>query len=73
MEGIKQEKLIIEGLKEPISIQDIIEHFKDLDSVLSKISELVKEGGIFAFATPSGEGISAKSDLDHLAPPNVVI
>ena len=29
MEGIKQEKLIIEGLKEPISIQDIIEHFKD--------------------------------------------
>ncbi len=43
----------------------VIEHFKDLDSVLSKISEITKEGGIFAFATPSGEGISAKSNLDH--------
>ncbi len=48
-----------------VSMWYVIEHFKDLDSVLSKISELVKEGGIFAFATPSGEGISAKSDLDH--------
>ena len=45
--------------------QEMIEHFKDLDSVLSKISEITKEGGIFAFATPSGEGISAKSNLDH--------
>ena len=29
MEGIKQEKLIIEGLKESTSIQDIMDHFKD--------------------------------------------
>ena len=29
MEGIQKEKLIIEGLKEPISIEDIINHFKD--------------------------------------------
>ena len=29
MDGIKPEKLIIEGLKEPISIEDIINHFKD--------------------------------------------
>ena len=29
MEGSKQEKLIIEGLKEPITIKDIINHFKD--------------------------------------------
>ena len=29
MEGIKQEKLIIDGLNETISIQDVIDHFKD--------------------------------------------
>ena len=43
----------------------VIEHFKDLGSVLRKVSSLVKKGGIFAFSTPSGEGISAKSDKDH--------
>ncbi len=48
-----------------VSMWYVIEHFKDLDSVLSKISSIIKDGGIFAFATPSGEGISAKSDIDH--------
>ena len=48
-----------------ISMWYVIEHFKNLDSVLSKISSIIKDGGIFAFATPSGEGISAKSDVDH--------
>ncbi|MCR5189368.1 MAG: methyltransferase domain-containing protein [Treponema sp.] len=43
----------------------VIEHFKDLDSVLSKISRIVKFDGVFAFSTPSGEGVSAKSDIDH--------
>ena len=43
----------------------VIEHFKDLGSVLRKVSALVKKGGIFAFSTPSGEGISAISDKDH--------
>ncbi len=48
-----------------LSMWYVIEHFKNLDSVLSKISSIIKDGGIFAFATPSGEGISAKSDIDH--------
>ena len=43
----------------------VIEHFKDLGSVLRKVSSLVKKGGVFAFSTPSGEGISAVSDKDH--------
>ena len=43
----------------------VIEHFKNLDSVLSKVSSIVKKGGIFAFSTPSGEGISAKSNKDY--------
>ena len=38
----------------------VIEHFQDLDSVLKKISTLVKKGGVFAFSTPSASGISAR-------------
>ena len=43
----------------------VIEHFKDLGKVLRKVSTLVRKGGLFAFSTPSGEGISAVSDKDH--------
>jgi len=43
----------------------VIEHFKDLDKVLRKTSSIVKTGGVFAFSTPSGEGVSAVSDKDH--------
>ncbi len=43
----------------------VIEHFKDLGSVLRKVSSIVKKGGLFAFSTPSGEGVSAVSDKDH--------
>lgn len=43
----------------------VIEHFQDLKSVLSKVSSLVKKGGVFAFSTPSGEGVSATTDKDH--------
>ena len=38
MEGNQQEKLIIENLKEPITIEDIINHFKDcgpIDDVIN--------------------------------------
>ena len=48
-----------------ISMWYVIEHFKDLDSVLKKVSEILRTGGIFAFSTPSGEGISAKSNSEH--------
>ena len=43
----------------------VIEHFKDLGSVLRKVSSLVKKGGVFAFSTPSGEGVSAVSNIDN--------
>lgn len=42
----------------------VIEHFKNLDSVLKKISEIVKDGGIFAFSTPSASGVSGKYSTD---------
>ncbi len=37
----------------------VIEHFKDLDSVLKKVSEMIRDGGVFAFSTPSASGVSA--------------
>lgn len=43
----------------------VIEHFKNLDEILKKVNELLKIDGIFAFSTPSGSGISAKSDKNH--------
>lgn len=38
----------------------VIEHFQNLDAVLSKVSAIVKKNGIFAFSTPSASGVSAK-------------
>lgn len=43
----------------------VIEHFTNLDSVLKKINSILKLNGIFAFSTPSGEGISAVSNKDN--------
>lgn len=52
----------------------VIEHFEDLDAVLSKTAELLPKGGIFAFGTPAGHGVSmtytpdkfyAQSPADH--------
>lgn len=40
----------------------VIEHFADLKSVLEKISSLVKQGGVFAFSTPSAEGVSGRKN-----------
>ncbi len=38
----------------------VIEHFSNLDKVLEGVSKIIKKGGIFAFSTPSGSGVSAK-------------
>ena len=43
----------------------VIEHFKNLDEVLIKVNQILKKGGIFAFSTPSAQGISALSDKNH--------
>lgn len=40
----------------------VIEHFPNLKEVLEKVSSLVKTGGIFAFSTPSAEGVSGKKN-----------
>ncbi|MBR1404466.1 MAG: methyltransferase domain-containing protein [Treponema sp.] len=38
----------------------VIEHFQDLDSVLRGVSKILKNGGIFAFSTPSAAGVSGR-------------
>ena len=55
------------GIKEfdVVTMWYVIEHFKNLDSVLKKISSILKVGGVFAFSTPSAEGVSAKNNPDN--------
>ncbi len=57
-----------------ISLWYVIEHFEDTRAALKKIAAWLKPGGVFAFSTPSGTGISAlrnrndffdKSPADH--------
>jgi 2-polyprenyl-3-methyl-5-hydroxy-6-metoxy-1,4-benzoquinol methylase/predicted RNA-binding Zn-ribbon protein involved in translation (DUF1610 family) len=57
-----------------ISLWYVIEHFEDAQSALKRISKWLKPGGVLAFSTPSGMGISArrnrklfleKSPADH--------
>ncbi|MCR4821909.1 MAG: methyltransferase domain-containing protein, partial [Treponema sp.] len=38
----------------------VIEHFSNLDSVLKGVSKILKNGGIFAFSTPSATGVSGR-------------
>ena len=40
----------------------VIEHFDELDRALRNAASLLREGGVFAFSTPSGEGASARFD-----------
>ena len=48
------------NLFDAITMWYVIEHFQNLDQVLKKVSSMVKKGGVFAFSTPSGSGVSAK-------------
>ncbi len=46
-----------------ITMWFVIEHFSRLDHVLSEVNTMLKPGGIFAFSTPNGTGVSAKQNL----------
>lgn len=41
----------------------VIEHLPDLAGALSAVSELLEPGGVFAFSTPNGNGISGRRSL----------
>ncbi len=47
-----------------VSMWFVIEHFKNLGDVLKKVSSILKKGGVFAFSTPSAEGISARKNTE---------
>lgn len=38
----------------------VIEHCRDLKNLLRKVNGLLKKGGVFAFSTPSGQGVSGR-------------
>ena len=41
-----------------VTLWYVIEHFSDTGQVLKKISELLHPGGVLAFSTPNGKGVS---------------
>lgn len=43
-----------------VTLWYVIEHVSDLDAVLRELAGMVKPGGVLAFSTPSGSGISAR-------------
>jgi 2-polyprenyl-3-methyl-5-hydroxy-6-metoxy-1,4-benzoquinol methylase len=46
-----------------VTLWYVLEHFTDTDRVLAKASGLLAEGGVLAFSTPNGRGVSARRDL----------
>jgi len=46
-----------------VTLWYVIEHFRDCVPVLAEIRELLKPGGVLAFATPSYSGISGRVSL----------
>ena len=43
-----------------VTLWYVIEHFKDTDLALRKAASLLPHGGVLAFSTPNGRGISAR-------------
>jgi 2-polyprenyl-3-methyl-5-hydroxy-6-metoxy-1,4-benzoquinol methylase len=60
-EGLRE----IEGVEagfEVITMWYVIEHFRDSAAVLRRVNSLLKQGGVFAFATPNAAGISGRKN-----------
>ncbi|MCA1950544.1 MAG: methyltransferase domain-containing protein, partial [Treponema sp.] len=55
-----------------VTLWYVIEHFQDLGAALEGAAALLKKGGILAFSTPSGSGVSGRarphSFLEHSPP-----
>ena len=49
---------------EVITMWYVIEHLPDLSTVLRFVQEHLAPGGVFAFGTPNGEGVSARTNRD---------
>jgi 2-polyprenyl-3-methyl-5-hydroxy-6-metoxy-1,4-benzoquinol methylase len=46
-----------------ITMWYVIEHFQDLDVLLRRVTKNLAPGGLFAFSTPSSDGISGRRDI----------
>ncbi len=55
------EKAVFEGTYDAVTMWFVLEHFKNVGSVLAKVNGIVKIGGVFAFSTPNSSGITGKS------------
>ncbi len=55
------EEAVIEKRYDAVTMWFVLEHFKNVESVLAKVNRIVKKGGIFAFSTPNSSGITGKS------------
>ncbi len=43
-----------------VTLWYVIEHFPDVADILRKLNSMLKPGGVLAFSTPSGSGVSAR-------------
>jgi SAM-dependent methyltransferase len=50
------------GAFDLVTMWYVIEHFEDLRAALREVRDALAPGGIFAFSTPSGSGVSARKD-----------
>jgi hypothetical protein len=48
-----------------VTLWYVLEHFPDADGVLTKAAALLSTGGVLAFSTPNGRGISARLSLHN--------
>ncbi len=60
-EGKMGEKKKGSGSRAAVSMWFVVEHFQNTAKALRKTAALLPEGGVFAFSTPNGSGISRRS------------
>lgn len=54
----------LQGPYDAVTMWYVIEHFEKTARVLRRVSDLLPAGGIFAFSTPNGGGISRRCSAD---------
>jgi 2-polyprenyl-3-methyl-5-hydroxy-6-metoxy-1,4-benzoquinol methylase/spore coat polysaccharide biosynthesis predicted glycosyltransferase SpsG len=47
-----------------VTLWFVIEHFKNFDAAMRQISKMVKPGGILAFSTPKGDGLTVSMNAE---------
>ena len=53
-----------EGSFDVLSMWYVIEHFRDPGRALARAARLLRPGGVLAFSTPNGAGVSARRDRE---------